>query len=484
MTPVQTDLWQRLNAFSLDEAGASFPYSRKLAREHHWSHAYTLRVIHEYRRFVLLAMTAGHPVSPSDAVDQAWHLHLTYTRSYWHGLCQQVLGKPLHHEPSRGGSDESAKFTSWYAQTLASYRTIFGEEPPSDIWPHSVATAPRRRRINLERTWALPKPRHLAWTGACAVLLLCVLLAGGCVGATDSGTSLFDLRGPAFLSLFIKIWLVCFAVALFLRLRHWRMPATALPADAVSSDPYWHAWLAGGASRATAVAISTLGSRGNIDVSRGTELKLQRKTAPDASTHPVARDLWENLPETGSMSFKSALARVGQTCAPITADLETKGLLLTSSGRSRTRWRPLLIALIPVLLGVVKIGVGLQREKPVGFLVILCIFATALALAAFARPVRLTRRGKHTLADLKKHHGALEKQATPDSPALLPLSVALFGTTVLSAYGYAGLEKTLRPLQTNQSGSDGGSGCGSTCGGDGGGGDGGGGCGGCGGGGD
>ncbi|MEK6230809.1 MAG: hypothetical protein N2A42_03075 [Luteolibacter sp.] len=33
----------------------------------------------EYKRFVALAMLAGHPVTPSEEVDQAWHLHLVYT---------------------------------------------------------------------------------------------------------------------------------------------------------------------------------------------------------------------------------------------------------------------------------------------------------------------------------------------------------------------------------------------------------------------
>ncbi len=137
-----------------------------------------------------------------------------------------------------------------------------------------------------------------------------------------------------------------------------------------------------------------------------------------------------------------------------------------------------------------KIGVGLSRGKPVGLLVMLCIFATVLALVACARPVRLSRRGRRTLADLKEHHHDLKTQA-PDSTDFLPLGVALFGTTVLTAYGFSDLAHTLRPLDTSMPTSDSGSGCGSSGGGDGGGGGdsgggdsgGGSGCGGCGGGG-
>ena len=102
-------LFQRIQAYPLDSAGAGFSFSRRLAKENGWTKAYSQRVMDEYKKFVLLAMLAGHVVSPSDQVDQAWHLHLTYTRSYWDEFCKEVLGTPLHHEPTRGGQRESQK---------------------------------------------------------------------------------------------------------------------------------------------------------------------------------------------------------------------------------------------------------------------------------------------------------------------------------------------------------------------------------------
>ena len=108
MDGTQRDLWRRLEAFQLDDASASLTFTRRLARENDWEPAYARRVVDEYKRFVFLAMTAGHEVTPSDEVDQAWHLHLTYTRSYWGGLCGEVLGRPLHHGPTKGGADEGA----------------------------------------------------------------------------------------------------------------------------------------------------------------------------------------------------------------------------------------------------------------------------------------------------------------------------------------------------------------------------------------
>ena len=101
-------LSERLAAFELDDPAADLPFSARLARENTWSRDYARRVVREYLRFVQLAMEAGHPVTPSEEVDQAWHLHMVYTRSYWERLCGGVLKKPLHHDPTRGGKAEGA----------------------------------------------------------------------------------------------------------------------------------------------------------------------------------------------------------------------------------------------------------------------------------------------------------------------------------------------------------------------------------------
>ena len=161
MNQAAATLRERIEAFELDEAGASLPFTSRLACEQGWTHAQAARVIREYKRFLVLAMEAGHPVSPSEDVDQAWHLHLVYTRSYWQHLCGKVLGRELHHEPTSGGSAEGAKFHDWYARTLESYRRIFGEEPPREIWPapdERFAHSVMGRWIDAARYWLIPRP--------------------------------------------------------------------------------------------------------------------------------------------------------------------------------------------------------------------------------------------------------------------------------------------------------------------------------------
>jgi hypothetical protein len=75
-------VWEELSHYDIGPGDAEQTFAARLARENGWRPAQAARVIEEYRRFCFLAVTAGHPVTPSDAVDQAWHLHLTYTRDY------------------------------------------------------------------------------------------------------------------------------------------------------------------------------------------------------------------------------------------------------------------------------------------------------------------------------------------------------------------------------------------------------------------
>jgi hypothetical protein len=180
----------RIQAFSPDEPGVVFPFSARLAREQGWTRAFAERVVAEYRRFLYLAMTAGHPVTPSVQVDEAWHLHLTYTRSYWDELCGKVLGRPLHHEPTKGGAAEGAKFVDWYARTLESYRAAFHQEPPRDIWPaprDRFATETRTRQVSDATHWVIRKPQR----GVPVTLAFAGLLTASACAGMDPGAWLF-----------------------------------------------------------------------------------------------------------------------------------------------------------------------------------------------------------------------------------------------------------------------------------------------------
>lgn len=131
-------LWLAISRHSIGDPGAAPTFVERLARANGWSLAKAERVVGEYQRFCFLAMTAGHVVTPSDAVDQAWHLHLICSRDYWERFCPNVLGRPLHHDPGGGGLDERHRHFEQYAETLKSYERVFGEGAPADLWPSAA----------------------------------------------------------------------------------------------------------------------------------------------------------------------------------------------------------------------------------------------------------------------------------------------------------------------------------------------------------
>ena len=172
MRATGSDLWQRLADYEIGPPDAAFTFAQRLARENRWSAAYAARVLTEYKRFCWLACAAGHEVTPSDAVDQAWHLHLTYTSDYWERFCPEVLRMPLHHGPTAGGAAERTRYYDQYARTLASYRAHFGAPAPLDIWPSArrrFGIDPRGVRVN--PVDVLIVPRRVAY-GLAAIVAI------------------------------------------------------------------------------------------------------------------------------------------------------------------------------------------------------------------------------------------------------------------------------------------------------------------------
>ena len=153
-------VWAALSAYDIGPNDAAVPFAARLARENGWSPAYSARVIEEYKRFCFLAVTGDQEVTPSDAVDQAWHLHLTYSRDYWERFCPHILGRQLHHGPTAGGGAERHRYFEQYAETLKLYEQVFGEATPADIWPGAARRLiedPRARRVHPRDAIVIPK---------------------------------------------------------------------------------------------------------------------------------------------------------------------------------------------------------------------------------------------------------------------------------------------------------------------------------------
>jgi hypothetical protein len=160
MNTEQLRLWNEIKNFELDDPDISFSFTDRLARENGWTIEYSIRTILEYKKFIFLLTIANHPLTPSDQVDQVWHLHLLYTQSYWEDFCENTIKRRIHHGPTKGGDTEKSKYTNYYEKTKELYLEIFKAELPRDIWPSSEIrfTEINFERINRDRNWIIKKP--------------------------------------------------------------------------------------------------------------------------------------------------------------------------------------------------------------------------------------------------------------------------------------------------------------------------------------
>ncbi|MAT71905.1 MAG: hypothetical protein CMJ58_20570 [Planctomycetaceae bacterium] len=478
-------LWRRLQEFAFDVPGAALPFSVRLAREHGWSLRLAQRAIDEYRRFLYLTQVAAEPVCPSEQIDAVWHLHLCYSRSYWDELCGRVLGRPLHHDPTAGGGAQLDYHRGLYDATLAAYQREFDAAPPRLVWPATderFELARQPRTIDPSRYWLVRKPPLAAawrrvrrrWIGAASAGALAIVPLWG------AGFNPLDMRGPPFLALYAGLVLCAAVAALALRLiLRGGDEAAALP----ELDAYEAAVLAGGERRACQIALAELALAGAIkecDVSERTVMTV--KPEPPGA-HPLVQKIYRAIEARGMATPIEAIAAGAPEAARIGARLEDAGLVPNAGAAWAARIVPALVAASPLALGVMKIFVGLDRHKPVLFLVLMCV-ATAVLAVLFMRPVMRTRRGARLLRQLQRDHRPLKDDRqfySLDEPQQA-LAMGLFGLSMLSIAPGMTAELYQWMFPRNSGGGWSSGGCSAGCGGGGCGGGGcGGGCGGCGG---
>lgn len=452
MTTEQQNRWNRIRNFPIDAANASFPYSTRLARENGWTPVYAERVIDEYRKFAFLAVAAGHGVTPSKAVDEAWHLHLLYTQNYWNDFCPNALGQALHHNPADGSTGDDSKYEGWYENTLKSYERLFESPPPGDIWPKASEPAlPTRSR------WAFLS-----------------LLGFALVGCGEPANPL-DWHGPQFLQLFWMLFLGAVLVAFLVRQKLLGTDEGP-PAQDWRLGVYEQAYLNGGNSLALGTALARLTALKFLDVDRKTG-KIQNIAPDERPDHPLDRSIL-TATLSGGVTYDKVAQRVSPILAGMEQDLRRQGLWVSEDRKAASASLPFLIAGLPLLLGLVKIFVGLDRERPVGFLIASCLVGLAVNVA-FLIPPKRSPYGDRVLEELRNRHPGRPTRSAATEPEVLASGMALFGMSLLASTEYAHLKRAITPQPVSSG--DGGSS--SSCGGSsgcGGGGCGGGGCGGCG----
>lgn len=124
-----------LEDFQVCSNGDNNIFWQKLTEENSWSLAFSKKAFDEYKKFIYLAKKYGCKVVPSKTIDKVWHLHMTFTKSYWNELCQEVIQMEFHHVPSSQGKDAEFSDNECYEKTKELYEKEFGFAPPSLYWP-------------------------------------------------------------------------------------------------------------------------------------------------------------------------------------------------------------------------------------------------------------------------------------------------------------------------------------------------------------
>lgn len=101
----------------------------RIIKEHKTCPCCAEAAVREMKRMLYLHALSGEPVSPSEAIDPAWHEMLAFTRFYQDFA--HFIGVFVHHDPTPGPPDGG----NMYKRTKILYQQHFGIEPDPSMWP-------------------------------------------------------------------------------------------------------------------------------------------------------------------------------------------------------------------------------------------------------------------------------------------------------------------------------------------------------------
>lgn len=454
------NLWERIERFELDDPQVSVTFSDKLRQEQPWSKAFTHQAITEYKRFMFLCVVLPQGASPSKIVDEVWHLHLTYTKSYWIDFCRDTLGQDVHHIPSTGGKEQQQKHQDWYADTLQWYAQYFGIQAPAQIWPSAVKV-----------TYAAPKvsskSQLILYFGSLGIPWL--------IGMVFYGQwNIFAMAGSQFLGFYVYAALGALILHNWYRNRLTKLRQQYLePRIPQDLNAYQMAYLLNGRKSAINAAIINLVDWGKLVVHERKSYIVQKdplNPSDEYRNNPVLDLLRMNKEGDEVMHWK------------LDKDLRygyNVGAEVYSMAKLKLDFNAYVPCLWMILLGVLRCIQGVYNDKPITYLIQEMIL---LSLIFWGLTYLKDLSFKDWFKDLVK--AKYEQQWKTDWT--LSQKYSLFGERILSTLPVVFLvaKQFMETPATGSGDGSGGGSCGSSDGGDGGGSSCGGGCGGCGGGGD
>jgi hypothetical protein len=453
-------LWNKIQDFSINDGNAVTTFSGKLATSQKWSVSFTLRAIEEYKKFIFLCCISPTGAAPSHTVDEVWHLHLTYTYSYWTSFCKHTLEKEIHHYPSTGGKEEDDKHRDWYKDTLALYEDVFGTSPPEDIWPR-----PKQTIAGFELKWKK--------TIMLIILLFPFLFILLCFRTLIP----FLLNGSQFL-LFFPLYAFAIIRAYIIYHKHNKEPVEKLTEDRFPEDvsPFQMASFLHDKHRAVQTALIDLLKRDLVAVGNNQHFIVKNKyhTVMPGETNPLLPMLLKE--ENGiRISYNNVVKNWYNSSTFSHPALDG---IYEFAHKPQPFFIRYIFQIALFSMALVRMGQGLINDRPIGFLVFETIICW-LALYMVARKYSI-----RTIIQAKAQSLYKERVQNIDNKnaQIAPL-YALEGTSAIKGFADAALLISIFGVSASTSnawvgGSDSSCSGGSSCGG----GSCGGGCGGCGGG--
>lgn len=145
-------LWGNILSFDFDHPISEYGFSTRLELENGWTTNFAKGAIIEYKKFMYLAASSDAMVSPSEIVDIVWHQHLIFSQSY-DAFCT-ILGKKIAHIPSTHHKADFAKFKLAKEKTQILYTECFGEQP-KEFWEFSNIYEPLKLGKSIFTVWKL-----------------------------------------------------------------------------------------------------------------------------------------------------------------------------------------------------------------------------------------------------------------------------------------------------------------------------------------
>src|SRR5579884_3285935 len=258
--------------------------------------------------------------------------------------------------------------------------------------------------------------------------------------------NVLDLRGPAFLELYLVLMGAALALAFIFR---WilRGPGGEVPGFVARLEPLEVACLARGPQGVADAVVADLVYRGavKVDPKKG-KLSAAQPLPPDCAR--IEAQVYDYVARHNP---RAQVVRqvVRSQEEPLIERLRASQLMTTGRQAMSIRLLPALLLVALMCLGWMKLVVGLNRHRPVEFLFFLDVVTACLAVLMLALPAWRTRAGDRVLSGLRQRNVALRTAASSSGANLAPmdlaLAFALFGPSMLVSGDLGALRRVMWP---------------------------------------